>query len=146
MQKESRQKSQTVPNAAPQRAATMGSRWRFRVNLGPCGPRAVGPRSGRFATFVAIPFACWASGGTKARCAPRTVSSIGLIHSNLRLIHSLTTVEHCVTSSLTNASCVHVAYVCCGTSQLTAAHCGSPQHIAAHRGNVHILSLCVLAL
>ena len=67
MQKESRQKSQTVPNAAPQRAATMGSRWRFRVDLGPCGPRAVRPRSGRFATFVAIPFACWASGGTRAR-------------------------------------------------------------------------------
>ena len=48
--------------------------------------------SGRFATFVAIPFACWAFGGTRARWKPRTVPSIGLIHSTLRLIHCLTTV------------------------------------------------------
>ena len=83
MQKESRGEAQKAKNAQIDAKAAVGS---------PCGPRAVGPRSWHSATFVAISFACWVSGGTLARWEPRTVPLIGLIHSTLRLIHSLTTV------------------------------------------------------
>jgi hypothetical protein len=54
-------------------------------------------RSGRFATFVAIPTSCWARREARERDGslrePRAVPSIVLIHSTLRLIHSLTTLQ-----------------------------------------------------